>query len=171
MMTNPERYSIPVLSRQSLIFLAIALVITVPAALTGSAITAPAIPVWYAGLNKPAFNPPNGLFGIIWPILFSLMIFGFWRILRHVGAGKARAHAILAFVVQILFNAGWSIAFFGARNPGAGVIVALGLVLAVAFMVLTFRKVDAFAALIQLPYLCWVSFALFLNITIWRLNA
>jgi translocator protein len=153
-----------------MIFLAMALFITVITAVTGSVITAPAIPVWYEALNKPFFNPPNWVFPVVWPLLFTLMIFGFWRILRHVEAGRPRGHAILAFLVQLLFNAGWSIVFFGARNPGAGVVVAVGLVLAVAFMVLTFRKVDRFAALMQLPYLAWVSFALILTVAIWRLN-
>ena len=144
--------------------------ITAGTAVTGSVVTTPSIPVWYAALNKPFFNPPNWVFPVVWPLLFTLMIFGFWRILRHVGAGKARGHAILAFLVQLMFNAGWSLTFFGAQMPGAAVIVALGLVLAVASMILAFRKVDRFAALLQVPYLAWVSFALILNITIWRMN-
>jgi translocator protein len=161
---------IPIFSGRSLIFLAIALLIVAVASATGGFLTYSKIPVWYAGLNKPWFNPPRQAFGIVWPMLYGLMALGFWRILRNTNAGKPRDFAIFTFIIQILFNVGWSFAFFAAQSPAAGVMVAIGLVLAVLSMVLAFRKVDALAALLQLPYLAWVSFALILNTAIWQLN-
>ena len=170
MQTSLPMTLIPALSARSLVFLGIAIFIVAMASVLGSTATTDAIPTWYVQIRKPWFTPPNLVFPIAWTLLFALMAFSFWRILRHVDAGDLRRQAILAFLVQILFNIGWSFTFFGARNPGAGVIVATGLVLAVATMVLTFRKLDTLAAWLQIPYLCWVSFALFLTIAIWRLN-
>jgi translocator protein len=161
---------IPALSKRSLIFVLIAVLVVAFAAISGSLITAPKIPIWYAGLNKPWFNPPREVFPIVWPILYALMAFGFWRILRAVDSGKPRDHAILTFLVQILFNAGWSFAFFGAESPLAGLIVLAGLILCVLAMIFAFRKVDPLAAFLQLPYFAWISFAFMLNIAIWRLN-
>jgi translocator protein len=157
-------------SKQSLIFAGLALFLVGVTATLGSSVTTPQIPGWYAGLKKPWFNPPNLAFPIAWTTLFALMAFGLWRILRAVDAGKPRKLAILTFLTQLLFNAGWSFAFFGAQSPAAGLFVIAGLVLSVLAMILAFRKVDPLAANLQIPYLCWVSFASILNIAIWRLN-
>jgi translocator protein len=161
---------IPASSVKSGIFMLIALFTVTAASGLGSSATAPSIPVWYEGLNKPWFNPPNLAFPLAWSILFLLMAFSFWRILRQVDGGEPRKTAILVFIIQILFNVAWSFAFFGAQSPLAGIFVAVGLVLAVLAMVLTFRKIDRLAGNLQLPYLAWVSFALVLNIAIWRIN-
>jgi translocator protein len=157
-------------SARSLVFLGIAILIVVVATMVGSSVTTPVISTWYAGLNKPWFNPPNIAFPIVWPFLFALMAFGFWRILRVINGGVPRNHAILAFFIQILFNMAWSFAFFGAKSPLAGLFVAVGLVVSVAAMVVTFSRVDRFAGLVQLPYLGWVTFAMVLNATIWWIN-
>ncbi len=161
---------IPALSARSLVFLAIALLIVGSASVSGSLITAPNIASWYAGIRKPWFNPPNWIFPVVWPMLYALMAFGFWRILRQVEGGQPRQLAIFAFLIQIVANAAWSLAFFGAQSPAAGLIVAILLVLTVAFMVLKFHKTDPLSAWLQLPYLCWVTFAALLNTAIWRLN-
>ncbi len=157
-------------SARSLVFLALAILVVVTATMVGSSVTTPVISTWYAGLNKPWFNPPNIAFPIVWPVLFALMAFGFWRILRVIGGGMPRNHAIVAFFVQILFNMAWSFAFFGAKSPLAGLFVAVGLVVSVAAMIVTFRRVDRLAAYLQLPYLAWVTFAMVLNATIWWIN-
>jgi translocator protein len=157
-------------SARSLVFLAIAILVVVLATMVGSSVTTPVISTWYAGLNKPWFNPPNIVFPIVWPCLFALMAFGFWRILRVVDGGIPRNHAIFAFFIQLLFNMGWSFAFFGAKSPLAGLFVAVGLVASVAAMVLTFSRVDRLAAALQLSYLAWVTFAMVLNATIWWIN-
>jgi translocator protein len=161
---------LPPFAPRSLIFLGIAVFIVAAASFLGSSATTPSLPVWYAGLNKPWFNPPNWLFPIAWSTLFALMAFGFWRILRQVESGAARNAAIFAFLLQILVNITWSFAFFGAQSTGAGLVVAVMLVVAVARMIFAFRALDELAAWLQLPYLCWVTFALVLNAAIWRLN-
>jgi translocator protein len=161
---------IPATSARSGIFLLIAVFIVASVSALGSAATSPVIPTWYAALNKPWFNPPNWIFPVAWTSLFALMAFSFWRILRQVDAGQPRNTAILTFLVQILFNIGWSFAFFAARSPLAGLIVAAGLVLSVAAMVIAFRRIDRLAGNLQLPYLAWVSFATVLNFAIWRIN-
>ena len=157
-------------SARSLVFLAIAILVVVLATIVGSSVTTPVISTWYAGLNKPWFNPPNIVFPIVWPFLFALMAFGFWRILRVVNGGTPRNRAIFAFFIQLLFNMGWSLAFFGAQSTLAGLVAAVGLVISVARMVVTFSKVDRLAAWVQLPYLAWVTFAMFLTATIWWIN-
>ncbi|MBK9081073.1 MAG: tryptophan-rich sensory protein [Rhizobiales bacterium] len=148
----------------------IALALVVAASLIGAAATMPAIPTWYAGLNKPSFNPPNWLFGPVWTALYAMMAYAFYRVLRAPATTPGRGAAIAAFVAQIVLNALWSVAFFGLKSPALGLLVIAALWLAIAATIAAFRRVDGVAAWLLAPYLAWVSFAAILNAAIWRLN-
>jgi tryptophan-rich sensory protein len=151
--------------------LAAAAILTVGiASLVGGAVTAPAIPTWHAGLVKPAFNPPNWVFAPVWTVLYALMAYAFWRVLRLPANTTGRGVAVIAFVAQIILNASWSVAFFGMRSPFAGLVVIVGLLVSITWTILLFRRVDGISALLLVPYVAWVAFAAILNFEIWRLN-
>ena len=83
----------------------------------------------------------------------------------------ANAHAALtAYAIQLLLNALWAPLFFGARNIGAGLFVAVALWLTIIWTVREFAAVRAVAAWLMAPYVIWASFAMALNLSIWRLN-
>jgi tryptophan-rich sensory protein len=150
-----------------------ALVAVVAVTLTsalGSLTTGPNIPTWYAQIDKPWFTPPNWVFPVAWTTLFAMMACSFFRVLRVEAGAPGRARAIALFVAQLVFNAGWSFAFFGARSPLAGLFVVAALWLSIAATMAAFRPLDRIAALLLAPYLAWVSFAAVLNATIWALN-
>jgi translocator protein len=155
---------------RSMLFLLISLLIVALVSVIGSAATRPVLSTWYAALNKPWFNPPNWAFPLAWTTLFLLMAFSFWRILRQVDGGQPRNTAIFAFFIQLLFNLGWSFAFFAGQSPLAGLFVVAGLIASVAAMIVTFRRIDPLAGNLQLPYLGWVCFAAVLNLALWQLN-
>ena len=67
-------------------WLLLAAIPVIAASMIGNAATMPNIPVWYAGLIKPWFNPPNWIFGPVWTTLYALMIWAFWHILRAPAA-------------------------------------------------------------------------------------
>jgi benzodiazapine receptor len=135
----------------------------------GGAVTAESVNTWYPTLNKPSFNPPNWIFGPVWTTLNILMGVAAWRIWRAADRDTARG-PLAVFALQLAVNLGWSVAFFGLRNPGLAVIVVLALDLLVLVTVLMFRRIDGLAAWLLVPYLAWISFATLLNVTIWRLN-
>src|SRR5215212_10052829 len=92
-----------------------ALAFAVPLAVggIGGAITAPAIPTWYRHLDKPRWNPPDGLFAPVWTTLYLLMGLAI-VLVRHADSSRRRsAHAI--FGLQLALNFAWSVAFFGRR--------------------------------------------------------
>ena len=150
--------------------LAISIIACQCAGLIGSLFTTPAITTWYATLQKPPFTPPNWLFAPAWITLYLLMgisAFIIWR--RGLGNPQVK-RALFLFVIQLVLNALWSIAFFGLESPLYGVIVIATLWVAILLTILKFFKVSSVAAVLMLPYILWVTFAAVLNISIWVLN-
>lgn len=121
---------------------------------------------WYASLAKPAFNPPNWLFGPVWTILYVVIAIAGYRIREIDPSGPA----MKAWIAQLVFNFLWSPTFFALHRPGLALVVVLAMLAAVlAFIVLAWRR-DRVAALLFLPYAAWVAFASLLNAAIFALN-
>ena len=158
------------LSRVSTInALLIATLPVVVVAIIGGMVTAPNIPVWHASLVKPSFNPPNAVFGPVWTLLYGMMAYAFFRLLT----GHPRpliGSAVTAYGIQLALNCAWSFAFFGAHNPGLGLIVVIAMWISILATMVLFWRLDRIAGALFVPYLAWVSFATLLNAAIWRLN-
>ncbi len=136
----------------------------------GSLATRDAIPQWYAGLNKPAFSPPNWAFGVVWPILYVLMGVALAMVLS---AGMDRREVLIAatvFGIQLALNAAWSLIFFGLHRIDWALVEIVVLWLAILMTAYLFYRVSTVAAALLVPYLLWVSFAIGLNAGFWRLN-
>mgnify|MGYP003390144296 CR=1 FL=1 len=153
----------------ALLHLGLAVLPVLAASALGQIATMPNLTPWYASLVKPSFNPPNWVFGPVWTILYVLMAYAFYRILRAPG-GAPRRTTITVFLVQLALNAAWSWAFFGFRSPLAGMLVILPLLTSIVIAIRSFSPVDRTAALLLYPYAAWVSFATLLTISIWWLN-
>ena len=125
---------------------------------------------WYQALAKPSFQPPGWVFGPVWTLLYALMGASVWRILRRGLATPGVRGAVLLFAVQLALNALWSPVFFGAHAIAAALVVLVALDGALVATLLAFRRLDRTAAALLLPYLAWVLFATFLNLTILRMN-
>lgn len=151
--------------------LIIAIVVSELAGIIGSVFTAPAIPAWYAGLVKPALNPPAWVFAPVWTTLFLLMgiaAFFIWR--QGLERGEVKI-ALGIFIIQLMLNTLWSIIFFGLKNPGAAFAELTLLWLAILATIITFAKISKLAAWLLVPYILWVSFAGYLNFSIWQSSA
>ena len=125
---------------------------------------------WYAGINKPTWNPPGWIFGPVWTFLYVTMAIAAWRVWLKGGFREQRK-ALGLFLLQLALNAAWTPIFFGAHWLGVAFAEILLLWLAILLTLLAFQKVDKLAAGLLVPYLAWVSFASVLNFTLWRLNA
>jgi tryptophan-rich sensory protein len=136
----------------------------------GSMATVNAIPSWYNTIVKPDFNPPNWIFAPVWTILYILMGIAFYYIWTNSKKNKfARAAAIL-FLIHLVFNALWSVVFFGMHNPLLGLFVIGVLWFMIVAIIFMFDRIKRTAALLLIPYLLWVSFATILNYAIVILN-
>jgi benzodiazapine receptor len=140
------------------------------AGLLGSLVTTPAIPTWYETLNKPFFTPPKWIFGPVWTGLYILMGISLFMVWQKRADYPRPKMALVFFFVQLILNALWSIAFFGLRSPLLGLIDIVLLWIAILLTIKSFFKILKMAALLLLPYILWVSFAVLLNSSLWILN-
>jgi tryptophan-rich sensory protein len=125
---------------------------------------------WYAGINKPAWNPPAWVFGPAWTFLYVTMAVAAWLVWRE-GGWRNQGKALGLFVLQWALNALWTPLFFGLHRPGLALIDILALWLAILATLIAFWRVRRAAGILLLPYLAWVTFATALNFTIWRMNS
>ncbi len=150
--------------------LVIAVVASELAGVIGSFFTISAIPTWYAGLVKPALNPPSWVFGPAWTTLYALMGIAAFLIWKNGWERKDVRMALGVFGIQLFLNAIWSIIFFGLQSPGWALVNIVLLWLAIVWTITVFYKISRPAAYLLVPYLLWVSFASYLNYSIWMLN-
>ncbi|MFH1709439.1 MAG: TspO/MBR family protein [bacterium] len=140
------------------------------AGMIGSVFTAPSIPAWYAGLQKPAFNPPNWIFAPVWTALFIMMGIAAYLVWDRGSENKNVKIALAAFGGQLFLNVLWSVLFFGLRSPSSAFVDIILLWLAILLTIICFYKVSRPASYLLIPYILWVSFAAVLNLSILLLN-
>ena len=126
---------------------------------------------WYHGLRKPAWQPPDWLFGPAWTLIFGFIAAS--GVLAWWGASDwgRRALVLALFALNAVLNVLWSVLFFTWRRPDWALIEVVALWLSILALVIAFIPFALPASLLLLPYLAWVAFAAVLNRAIVRLNA
>lgn len=145
------------------------IVVCFGAAGLGSLLTTPQLGDWYRQLHKPAFTPPDWLFGPVWTALYLAMAVAAWLVWQRHGWSGAQG-ALGLFGGQLLLNVVWSGLFFGLRHPGAAFLELVALWWAILATLVAFWQKQPLAGWLFVPYLAWVSFAGVLNFAIWWLN-
>lgn len=125
---------------------------------------------WYVFANKPWFNPPNWIFAPVWTILYILMGIALFLVWKADAPKKIKQPAIIFFTIQLILNFFWSIIFFKMQQPGWAFVEIILMWMMILITILWFGKINAAAAWLLVPYICWVSFACILNYSIWQLN-
>ena len=120
-------------------------------------------------ITKPPLSPPAIVFPIAWGILYALMGIGAARV-RLTPNSKEQQTGINLFIAQLIVNFFWSPLFFNAQAFGFAFLWLILLWVLVFWMILTFRKTDRLSAILQIPYLIWLTFAAYLNLGVWLLN-
>ena len=121
---------------------------------------------WYAGLQKPPFNPPNWVFGPVWTVLYILIAIAGWRIWRRDPHGAAMKF----WIAQLALNFIWSPLFFSAHLPGAAFVVIIALLVVILALIMLTLDRERVSAWLLVPYALGVAFAALLNASIWWLN-
>lgn len=125
------------------------------------------IPTWYAGIQKPSFNPPDWLFAPVWTVLYIMI---------GISGGILWAHrrnnmtAFVLYLLQLLLNFCWSFIFFGAHQIGWALLDIVFLIMLIACTIICAYRAAKPAAFLLVPYFIWVIFAFTLNYGLWYLN-
>lgn len=125
---------------------------------------------WYQQIVKPSWTPPGAVFGPVWSVLYIMMGVAAWLVWRN-GESSRVVTPLTLFIVQLVLNALWSYLFFGLHRPGFALVDIVALWVVIVLTLIAFWRVSVPAGALLAPYLAWVTFASFLNFSIWRLNA
>ena len=124
----------------------------------------------YATYIKPDWAPPAWLFGPVWTILYAIIAISFGYIIYKWWKGEISWKVVLPFKLNLLFNLLFTPIQFGLQNnflAALDILLVLGTLVWV--MVIIWKKYR-WVALVNIPYLSWVSFATILQLTITYLN-
>jgi len=125
---------------------------------------------WYAMLAKPALTPPNAVFVVVWLILYALMALALYIVWSTDPTTHRTDGWVRFYFVQLLFNAAWTMFFFGFHAPLIAFVDTLFLGLMLVCLVVGAWEIDRRAVYLLLPYLAWIFFAAYLTLGIWWLN-
>jgi translocator protein len=126
--------------------------------------------LWYERLAKPAWTPPDALFAPVWMLLYAMMAVAAWLVWLQEGFARG-ARPLGMYGIQLAFNAAWSWIFFGLHQPGLAFGEIGVLWILIVWTVVEFWRRSRPAGLLLVPYFAWVSYAVALNFSIWRLNS
>jgi tryptophan-rich sensory protein len=147
----------------------VAAVITILVLGIGASVTT--VGDWYRNLRKPTWNPPEWVFGPAWALILGLAAWA--GVLAWTAAPDAGAQFRIAllFSVNIALHLLWTPLFFNLRRPDWALVEVAFLWLSVVALMVALAPLAPLAIWLLLPYLLWVAFAAFLNLTIVRMNA
>ena len=143
------------------------LVSTFSASFIGGIITLNYKEPWYSSLNKPIFNPPDWIFAPIWTILYFLMSIAIWSAWIK---NTRNENLVYLYFIHLFFNTTWSIVFFGFNNLILSFLNLVVLILFIVILIIKYKDISKFSAILMIPYFFLCCFALVLNITLIFLN-
>lgn len=122
----------------------------------------------YETITRPSLSPPSWLFPVAWTLLYILM--GISSYLVTVSDSESKTEALTLYSISLVLNFIWSPIFFIGQNYLVAFIVLVILWYTVFQMIQAFFEIRPLAATLQIPYLIWLTFAGYLNLSIYFLN-
>ena len=126
--------------------------------------------IWYSQLIKPSWSPPSWLFGPVWTCLYILIAISFGKVFLLFFQKKVSFIVILPFILNLIFNFAFTPLQFGLKNNFLAAVDIILVIGTLIWAIITIYPYSRWVAYIQIPYLLWVSFATFLQLTITYLN-
>ena len=143
-------------------------VISVPAGI----VTGTSVSTWYATILRPSFSPPNWIFGPVWTTLYALMSVAVWNVWKElqINNHSLAKNIMIIYYVHLLIGASWSFVFFGVHHIGYAALIIVVILIFILWLMKLYFSISKLSFYLMVPYLLWSSFALVLNLSIWKLN-
>ena len=121
----------------------------------------------YNDLIKPTLSPPGIVFSIVWTIIYLLIGISYTMLKEKEEVPKENKQL---YYTQLIFNYLWTSIFFVFRLRLLSVLWIIILDVLVIIMTYQFYKQNKLSGILLIPYVLWLLFATYLNITIYFLN-
>jgi len=118
---------------------------------------------WYQTLNKSSLTPPSWVFGLVWPVLYIMIILSF---LLYLKTKKYSKTGLFIYVFQFIVNLSWTTIFFKYQLLCTSMMILLILNIVGFFTYKEFNRVSILSSTLLIPYMIWILFALYLNLYI-----
>jgi benzodiazapine receptor len=125
---------------------------------------------WYRDLHKPAWTPPDRVFGPAWTLILGLAAWAGVLAWSHASGAAEHWRIVGLFAANVVLHALWSPLFFNLRRPDLALVEVPFLWASIVALIVGLAPLSAFAGALLAPYLLWVTFAALLNLTIVRMN-
>ncbi|MFZ9628346.1 MAG: TspO/MBR family protein [Ilumatobacteraceae bacterium] len=119
--------------------------------------------VWYRSLERPPWQPPSAVIGIIWPYNFAVLIAAGIAVALD-GSPAARAVWLVGLALSIATALAWARLFFAGHSlwPAAIALIAAA-ALTVPIVVVAWHT-RTWAGALLLPYNVWMALAASLQV-------
>lgn len=125
---------------------------------------------WYRGLRKPRLNPPDWLFGPAWTIILGLAAWSAVVSWDAASSPEEQFRVVVLFGANAVLHFLWSPIFFRLKRPDLALVEMALLWASLVALVIGLFSISRLASVLVSPYLLWVTFAMWLNWQIVRLN-
>ena len=142
-------------------------IVTFSASFIGGLVSITLKDPWYSGLIRSNFNPPDWIFAPVWTTLYVMMTLAIWFFWH---SKKRDVNTIYIYFIHIVFNAAWSIVFFGLHQIFFALVVLVILITLIIILIIRFKRANFVSYYLMIPYLLWCLYALFLNYNLMVLN-
>lgn len=120
----------------------------------------------YDVIIKPEISPPKIVFPIVWTILYILMGISNYIINKD----NKKEVPNLIYYISLAINLIWPIIFFNTQEYLISLLIIIILIIFVALTIIEYFKISKIAGYLQIPYIIWLLFALYLNYQVLILN-
>ncbi len=124
----------------------------------GSGIWVSSSPGWYSSLVQPPWQPPDFIFGIIWPYNFIMLGIAAFNVAQSLTKIQTVTWLIF-FAASVAAALVWAYQFYVPHNLSiAATALGVAALLTIPVLYLTF-KASLMIGLLLIPYQIWVTIA------------
>jgi tryptophan-rich sensory protein len=113
---------------------------------------------WYRALTRPAWQPPDVVFGLVWPYNFAVLIAAGIAI-AVTGTAAQRWLWLSALAVSVVGALAWAWLFYVEHDLWSAAACLLLATLATVPALVVAWRCHLWAGILLIPYLAWLAIA------------